>query len=617
MSLGVKPILDLLAEAENLSDHHLFRYAAGLWQTDRWFTSPKFMETQQWAVEQMLAAGADQAEVVEIPSDGRTRYENWVMPMAFDCRGARLEEVSPGYRLLADWTQVPQCVVQWCGPTPPDGVIGPLVTEESLDVNQPGAARGKIVLTGRDARQLRTQLETWNAAAVVSYYLRDEIPDRERVTSWTNAWSVDPGGWAVRAGEPAMPGFNLPPARGAELARRLAAGERIVLRAWADTKLYDGILPVSTGLIRGTDLAAGEVLVLGHAAEVGADDNASGCAVMLEAMRVLAGLIRRNVLPRPRRSIRILLTSEIYGLIGYSGNRDSLARTIAALHLDIVGDGPSADRPICLFEQGPTNPSYGNELICLLNESMPARCGGPNQPFSRLRYTGVADDMIADPAWNVPCPWIARPTRNNPFYHSSGDTLDVLSPVAMLHSAATTAAYLYFIASAGDGQASWLADRLVERASNRWTGSPANDVQWMRNYQLKAEAARCAELAETEAARKSLAAKVNAALPGFDEPVGDLAATPAQGGEQQILGRVTRGTLSFIGRDPALLAKHPGVNWDMRSTSALYWADGRRNIAQLRRLAAAEWERPIKADLVDLFESAARCGMVTLTRPGR
>lgn len=607
----IRPILDLLSR--NISAHHLFRYTAGIWQTDRWFTSESFRRTHDWAVEQMLRGGADEAEVVEIPADGRTRYENWIMPMAFDCRGARLEVVEPGYELLADWTQVSQCVVQWCGPTPADGIVAPLVLAETLDVNQPGAARGKIVLTGKSGRELRVQADKWQAAAIISYFLPDYIGDRDRVTCWTNAWSTSPGGWAVAAGEPEMPGFNLPPARGRKLADRLNAGEKIVVRAWADTSVHEGILPVSTGVIRGTDPAAGEVLLLGHAAEVGANDNASGCAVMLEAIRVLGGLIRAGHLPRPRRTIRVLLTSEIYGMIGYSGNRDSLGRTIAALHFDLVGDGPSQTRPICLYEQGPTNPSYINELVCMLNESMPDSLGGAGLPFSRVRYTGVADDMIGDPAFGAPCAWIGRPTKNNPFYHSSGDTLDTLTPTAMLHSAGTGIGFLWFVAWAGDEQAAWLADRLVERARARWSAAPANDVEQLSNYQLKAEALRCAELAASESARKTIAARVRSSMPGFDMPLADLDATPAEGGERQVVARRTRGVLSFQGRDPALLAKFPYVNWDTKATSALYWADGRRNIAQLRRLAAAEWNGPIKTDLVALFEAAAKAGMVTLT----
>ncbi len=616
-TVGVRPILDLLAD--HLSDHHLMRYIAGIWQTDRWFTSPKFMQTQQWAVEQMLAGGADEAEVVEIPADGRTRYENWIMPMAFDCRGGRLEVVEPGYQLLADWTQVPQCVVQWCGPTGPEGIVAPLVLAEALNPEQAGAARGRIVLAAKSGRELRRQFQHWEAAGVVSYFLPDYIPDRDNVTCWTNAWSIHPGGWAVQAGEPQMPGFNLPPSAGKRLADRLAAGERIVVRAWADTRLYEGILPVGTGVIRGADDRAGggaeEVLLCGHAAEVGADDNSSGCAVMLETIRVLGKLIAAGALPRPRRSIRVLLTSEIYGMLGYSGNRDSLDRTIACLHFDLVGDGPSETRPICLYEQGPTNPTYANELVCLINEAMPSRLGGPNLAFKRMPYTGVADDMIGDPAFGVPCPWVGRPIKNNPGYHSSGDTLHVINPVAMLHSAATAAAYAYFIASAGDEQARWLCDQLVSRARARWVAAPASDAEWLGNYRTKAEARRCAELAVSDSVRASIGQAVERGLPGFDEPLADLGSTPADGPAAQAVGRVTRGVISFQGRDAELLARWPGVNWDTKATSALYWADGRRTIAQLRRLAEAEWAAPIKTDLVALFRDAASCGMVTLNKP--
>jgi hypothetical protein len=107
-------------------------------------------------------------------------------------------------------------------------------------------------------------------------------------------------------------------------------------------------------------------------------------------------------------------------------------------------------------------------------------------------------------------------------------------------------------------------------------------------------------------------AKASRDLPGFDEPLPDLDSTPVQLGEDQIVGRTIRGVLSFQGRDPALIARFPYVNWDTKATSALYWANGRWNIGQLRRLAQAEWSAPVKTDLVGLFEAAASCGMVTL-----
>ncbi|MCG3181732.1 MAG: hypothetical protein BIFFINMI_04131 [Phycisphaerae bacterium] len=607
----LKPLIEVLAD--RVSDHHLLRYTAGIWQTDRIGTHGAFMRTQEYARGQMLAAGADEAEIVEIPADGRTRCENWIMPMAFDCAGARVEVVAPAYELLADWTRVPQCVVQWSGPTPPDGITADVVLASSLDPNAAGAAEGKIVLTDGNPTSLRVALQTWRAAAVVSYWLREHITDRT-ATCWANSFSIHPGGWGVLADEPLIPAFVLSPVIGEKLAERVAGGQCVVLRVWADTKVHAGVLPVSTGVIRGRE-SGEEVLVLGHAAEVGADDNASGCAVMLEAIRVLAGLIDEGRLPRPRRSMRVLLSAEIYGMLGYACLRDSLGRTLAGLHLDLIGDAIGPDRPVTLFAQSPTNASYVNDLVELIRDRMPAAVGGPGVAFVRKAYTGVADDMIGDPAFGVPCPWIGRPIKNNPYYHSSGDDLRTIDPQAMLWHATLATAYLYFLASAGDAEGNWLADATISRARAAWHAKPADDAAWLANYAAKAAARRCAELCESQKSADALRARVDEALPGFDEPLPDLASTPADGDDALVVHRVTRGVLKFDGRGPELEAKFGGVNWSSGLASALYWADGHRNIAQLRRLTAAEWGKA-PGNLVEVFKAAAGCGMIRLTPAG-
>jgi hypothetical protein len=610
MSASNDPLQSLLSLiAPRVSDHHLLRYVAGIWQCDRFGTHGKFAETHAWTTAEMLAAGADEAEIVEIPADGKSRFENWIMPMAFDCEGARVEEVAPNHLLLADWTQCPVCVVQWSGPTPPEGITAEAVLADTLDPDAEGAAEGKIVLTEKNPAGLRRSLQKWNAAAVMTWWLRDHIPDRDTVTCWVNSFSSHRGGWGVLADEELIPGFVLTPSRGEALAIRLRRGERITLRVWADTKVHAGVLPVSTGVVRGeTDE---EVLMLGHAAEVGANDNASGCASMLEVLRVLGGLIADGQLPRPRRTIRVLLSSEIYGMLGYSGLRDSLDRTIAALHYDIVGDAITPARAVTHFLQSPSNASYVNDLLALIDRRMPDAVGGPAPHFERKAYTGVADDMIGDPAFGPPCPWIGRPTKNNPFYHSSGDTLDTIDPAAMTYHATLAAVYLCFLASAGDSEADWLADRMIDCAKDCWIDTPADDSDWLNNYGLKAAARRCTELCESESTADAIRDKVEAELPGFDEPVENLAETPADGDAALRVARVTRGVFKFDGRGEELEGRFGGVNWSTSVAAALYWADGERTIAQLARLSRAEHGK-VADNLVEIFKAAADCGMVEL-----
>jgi Zn-dependent M28 family amino/carboxypeptidase len=73
----------------------------------------------------------------------------------------------------------------------------------------------------------------------------------------------------------------------------------------------------------------------------GANDNASGCATILEVARTFAQLIRDGTLPRPARSLRFIWPPEVEGTtILLNARPDMTARFIAAIHMDMVGGGP-------------------------------------------------------------------------------------------------------------------------------------------------------------------------------------------------------------------------------------------------------------------------------------
>src|SRR5712692_10313347 len=82
-----------------------------VWETDRWFTFPKFRETAEYLKSVMTAAGLRDVELLEAPADGVSRAGYWTMPLAWDVKHAQLEIVAPmpnpEFRLLADYETVP------------------------------------------------------------------------------------------------------------------------------------------------------------------------------------------------------------------------------------------------------------------------------------------------------------------------------------------------------------------------------------------------------------------------------------------------------------------------------------------------------------------------------
>ena len=124
-----------------------------IWQTDRWFTFPKFEETAKNVAAIMRRAGLEDVEIGNPPADGVSQGGFWTMPMAWDVKTGTLEILDPAVpaemRMLADYQKVPTSIGMWSGPTPPGGVV----TEVVLAPGQAGG-RGPEGQAGAGAARL-------------------------------------------------------------------------------------------------------------------------------------------------------------------------------------------------------------------------------------------------------------------------------------------------------------------------------------------------------------------------------------------------------------------------------------------------------------------------------
>jgi hypothetical protein len=134
--------------------------------------------------------------------------------------------------------------------------------------------------------------------------------------------------------------FMLSKRQSAELRARLAAGERVRLRAWVRARMVPATYDVVSAVIPGSEAASGEVVLTAHLCHqsAGANDNASGSAAILEVGRALAAAVRSGALAPPRRTIRFLWVPEIAGSQAWLIRHPELAkRLVAGIHMDMVG----------------------------------------------------------------------------------------------------------------------------------------------------------------------------------------------------------------------------------------------------------------------------------------
>ena len=145
----VSTLLRTLLEA--VHPDQAVRDVRAIWETDRWFTFPKFEETAKNVAAIMKRAGLENIEIGNAPADGVTQAGFWTEPLAWDVHVGTLEIIEPQLpaeqRVLADYQKVPSSVCMWSGPTPARGVIAEVVPPTG---NIDGAdLKGKLVVGQR------------------------------------------------------------------------------------------------------------------------------------------------------------------------------------------------------------------------------------------------------------------------------------------------------------------------------------------------------------------------------------------------------------------------------------------------------------------------------------
>ncbi len=219
---------------------------------------------------------------------------------------------------------------------------------------------------------------------------------------------------------------------------------RLCVRALVRSQFADGTIEAVTAEIAGeTDE---QVLIMGHLCHPApmANDNASGAAAVMEAARALNALIAAGQLPRPRRGIRFLWVPEMTGTYAYlAGHEHELARFVAGLNLDMVGeDQDQTGSSWLLVRTSDALPSFAAPLLEAIREGYFGEAhsfsGQGDFPMFRhavVPYSNGSDHYIlGDPSVGIAAPLLIQwPDR---FYHTTADTLEKVSPQSLQRATA-------------------------------------------------------------------------------------------------------------------------------------------------------------------------------------
>ncbi|HEY7210078.1 MAG TPA: M28 family peptidase [Bryobacteraceae bacterium] len=598
-----------------------------VYATDRWFTFRKFEETALYLRARLEESGLRDVQTGGGRADGHTQVGYWTMPLAWDAKSAILEVIAPEHFLLCDYRAVPTSLGMWSGPTPKDGITAELVDIEKTPWTQ---VAGKLVLTDKNSAGYKNELVKYHALGAVNGF--SENPALQDGRQWVNAWGDS--GWGFTEKSTPLLSFSITPRQARHVRELLGRGEKVMVHALADTHYYHGRYPWVTGVLPGRHPDQ-EVLVLGHTSEQGAQDNATGVATMVEAMNTLSRLVESGKLPRPERTIRILLMPELYGSLSYlSEHPERTKRTVAAITVDTpAASYDLAGTEYTLYLNPHVAMSYTDALIL----RVAAECLPPSRPWHWHEFMPGTDSYLGDPSIGIPDVWPYSGTGVQT-HHNSEDKPETVDARSLRDLTAMIATYLYFNATAGEQEASWLEQITLDQSYQRIESAASAAIDGLLSGDAEGgsygmdrvsyfaergkEAVRSILRVIPAGRRQDVEQQMQPVLASIDafrdlelarlrqagaKPV---AAKPNPAAEKIIVRRKRMGTLPLDDLPKDKWDGFPSGAWDTTATIALYWCDGKRNLAQIIHQTEMELG-PTHFDFVGYFKFLERRGYVT------
>ncbi|MBC7328054.1 DUF4910 domain-containing protein [bacterium] len=446
---------------EEISGERAGEYIRRIYSHARYLSFDKIWQTAQEIAEIMREIGLKDVEILGYPADGVTNYGGWIMPIAWDMEEARLEIAEPTVDepLLASYEITPHSLMMFSAPTDPEGVIADvlLIEEDIGTVNED--IEGKIVFSNFIGPEFASIAFEKGAVGIISDYLGlmgsryskgdDYLKNAVQLHNYTiPPWRIEKRGF----------GFSLSPSQGKRLRALIEKEGKVRLKAVVKTRLYEGKIPMVTGLLPGEEKE--EIVITSHLCEPGANDNASGCGLGLEIARSIKEAVEKGKLAPLKRGIRLLYGWEVRSQQAFIANYPHLNRFLAGINLDMVGSDLNEARSVCnLVHNFPPLYSYTDFLALLLLRNLQRE--NPLFRFAIQRFV-IDDNLLGEPG--ISAPFCLLGCWPDAHYHTSLDTPENISPSFLKDMGKVAGTYCYFLANADFPEALRLAHMVKDLA---------------------------------------------------------------------------------------------------------------------------------------------------------
>ena len=424
------------------------------------------------------AAGLAEVEILSLPADGAIFYGPQRSRPAWEAQFAELweEESRPGggwadTRRIASWEARPITLAE--------DSAGGEVAADLVDVGagtderdyQGKEVRGRLVLVSASpAAAYPLAVMRHGAAGIVSYAQNQQTAwwgEDENLVRWGHLETFPP---------PRTFAFMVSLKEARAWRERLGQGQEVRLRASVRAGQHPGSYDIVTAVLPG-DPAGGltgqEIVFSCHLdhQRPGANDNASGCAAILEAGRALAKLVREGRIPPPKRTLRFVFPPEMEGTIALlNAHPDFADRARAVIHMDMVGGDTEITKSVFHVTRSPGSlPTFVNDVgeafgrFLNVESYAYAALGTAAYPFADpegdkralqaefVSFSEGSDHQVwSEGSFRVPAIYLNDwPDR---YIHTDADRVENLDATKLLRAAFLGAASAYYLAGLDSSQ---------------------------------------------------------------------------------------------------------------------------------------------------------------------
>jgi len=371
---------------------------------------------------------------------------------------------------------------------------------------------GKAVLTSSSPRTaMRTAVWERGAAGIISY--SNGRPMYVAIHDLADQVAYSSVPLQSSDGKPAKWAFMTSPRKATMLQGLLkeakSNNQTVKIKVDIETKFYDpGEESYVWGEIQGSQIHDQDIILTSHIQEekFSANDDASGCASMLEIGRTINRFIKEGRIPQPKRDIIFWWADEISSEYRYFRDHpEERKNMLVNINQDMVGAKQSMNSRVQQIIMTPYSiPSYLNDVISAITEYvikcnthyLPVRAMGKLQPFAKpifsnlgtmerfnamiVPYFDSSDHMVFCESI-IGVPGVGLINQPDFYIHSTADDLDNVDQTQLKRNMFIVAATTLFLANAGDKDVPLIAGEVFSKALGRLGDDLSTATQHIRD----------------------------------------------------------------------------------------------------------------------------------------